>query len=106
MADARNGDGSGVALPDDEERLRRETDEVVRLYGEFLLRLSNQGIRDIADLAELQDRVLRATATVSLPEIDFALAQLRAVVDRMHLIAARLARLGEIKRGIGGAEGT
>ena len=98
MADARNGDGSGAALPDDEERLRRETDEVVRLYGEFLRRLSHQGVRDIDDLVRLHDQISRATATVALPEIDFALTQIRAVVDRLQLIGMRLQRLGEIKR--------
>src|SRR5581483_11632470 len=77
------GAAEGPVLPDDEERIRRDTDEVIRLYGEFLRRLSHQGVRDIADLVRLHDQVSRAAATVALPEIDFALTQIRALIDRV-----------------------
>jgi hypothetical protein len=101
MHDAQDVGAHGVALPDDEERIRRDTDEVIRLYGEFLRRMSHQGVRDVADLVRLHDQVCRATATVALPEIDFALAQIRALVDRLRTIGARFDRLAEIKRAFG-----
>ncbi|HZR81925.1 MAG TPA: hypothetical protein VFD92_12575 [Candidatus Binatia bacterium] len=94
------GAAEGPVLPDDEERIRRDTDEVIRLYGEFLRRLSHQGVRDIADLVRLHDQVSRAAATVALPEIDFALTQIRALIDRVRLIGARLERLGQIRRAV------
>jgi hypothetical protein len=101
MHDGHDANGSGVGLPDDEERIRRDADEVIRLYGEFLRRLSHQGVRDVADLVRLHEQVCRATASVALPEIDFALTQIRALVDRVRLIGSRVEQLSQMKRALG-----
>lgn len=93
-------------LPEAEERLRRDTDGAMRLYGEFLRRLSHQGVRGIGELGRLFDQLRRSVDAVALPEIDVALAQVGSVVDRLRLLSQRLDRLGEMKRGIGPPHGT
>lgn len=90
-------------LPEDEERLRRDTDAAVRLYGEFLRRLSHQGVRGVGDLGRLLDQLRRAVDSVALPEIDYALAQIGAVIDRLRLIGGRLDRLAGMKAELSAA---
>lgn len=104
MSDA-NSPGRGDTLPEDEERIRRDTDEAIRLFGEFLRRLSHQGVRDIADLARLHEQLCRAAATIALPEIDYALVQIRGAVDRIRLLGMHLERLAALKRAFGGPGG-
>ena len=45
--------------------IRRETEELVRYYGELVRRLSQSGVRDVADLLGLYERLGRALETVS-----------------------------------------
>lgn len=92
-------------LPEAEERLRRDTDGAIRLYGEFLRRLSHQGVRGIGELGRLFDQLRRSVDTVALPEIDYALSQVGSVVDRLRLLSRQLERLGEMKRGLGPPRG-
>jgi len=87
-------------LPDAEEALRRQTDEIVRLYGEFTRRLSHHGVRGVAELAELHEQVSRAAAAIASQEIEFALVQIGDLIDRIRLIGSRLQRLSDIKRAL------
>ena len=92
----------GDTLPEDEDRVRRDADEAMRLFGEFLRRLSHQGVRDVADLARLHEQLCRAIGSIALPEIDYALVQIRGAVDRIRLIGMRLDRLIALKRSVSG----
>jgi hypothetical protein len=87
-------------LPDPEELLRRQTDEIVRLYGEFMRRLSHHGVRGVTELVSLHEQVCRAAAAIATQEIDFALAQIGDLSDRIRLVGARLERLSAIKRAL------
>src|SRR5437763_14252023 len=49
--------------------IRRETEELVRYYGELVRRLSQSGVSDVADLPGLYERLGRALETVSRQEI-------------------------------------
>src|SRR5437763_17222246 len=44
--------------------IRRETEELVRYYGELVRRLGQSGVRDVADLLALYERLGRALETV------------------------------------------
>jgi hypothetical protein len=93
-------------LPDPEEVLRRQTDEIVRLYGEFMRRLSHHGVRGVTELVSLHEQVCRAAAAIATQEIDFALAQIGDLSDRIRLVGARLERLAAIKRALEGSAKT
>lgn len=92
------GEPNRSALLEPEERLRRQADEVLRLFGEFLRRLSHEGVRGVEELAQLHARVCRATGTIALAELDFALSQIGDLADRLRLLGDRLAKLGAMKR--------
>ena len=85
-------------LPEPEEALRRQADEILRLYGEFTRRLSNHGVRGVLELVDLHAQVVRAADAIAMQEIDFALTQIGDLMDRIRLIGARLDQLGEIRR--------
>ncbi len=63
--------------------LRRETDEVVRIHGEVLRRLGQEGVAGVAELAERFEQVRRAAHALSAEEIDAALARVSSLLGRL-----------------------
>lgn len=61
--------------------LRQETDEVVRTHGELLRRLGQEGISDVAELAERFGQVRRAAGALSAEEIDAALLRVSTLLQ-------------------------
>lgn len=89
----------------DDEAFRRDADELVRLYGELVRRLSNRGIRGVDELVALHQQVRAAVETIAGQEIDAALLQIATLLDRLRLISRRLATLGEMKQLFGDGPG-
>jgi len=87
----------------DDEAFRREADQVVRLYGELVRRLSNSGIRGIEELVALHQQVRAAVDTIAGQEIDAALLQIATLIDRLRLMTRALTTLGEMKQALSGA---
>jgi hypothetical protein len=92
----------GGVLSDEDDDLRRDTDQVVRLHGEVLRRLSFHGFRDIGELVAMHEQVRAAAQVIASQEIDGALVQIGSVLDRLRLIGKRLAALAEIRRSLFG----
>lgn len=108
MATSPRGERPAGSLPEEQERLRRETDAALRLEGEMVRRLSRHGLRSVDEMVELHERLRRAADAIALPEIDFALARLASLGDRLRLLRARLDRLSVARRALspGGPPGT
>jgi len=85
----------------DDEAFRREADELVRLYGELVRRLSNRGIRGVDELVAMHQQVRAAVDTIAGQEIDAALLQIATLLDRLRLIARALATLSEMRQALG-----
>ena len=60
--------------------IRRETEELVRYYGELVRRLGQSGVRDVADLLALYERLGRALEAVSRQEIGWVTEQVQRVL--------------------------
>jgi hypothetical protein len=88
----------------DDEAFRREADELVRLYGELVRRLSNRGIRGVEELVALHQQVRAAVDAIAAQEIDTALLQIATLLDRLRLISRCLTTLGEMKQALGALE--
>lgn len=99
MAASHRGETSGV-LPEEQERLRREADAAVRLEGEMVRRLSRHGIRSVDEMVELHERLRRAADAIALPEINFALARIGSLGDRLRQLRVRLDRLAAARRAL------
>jgi hypothetical protein len=85
----------------DDEAFRREADELVRLYGELVRRLSNRGIRGVEELVAMHLQVRAAVDAIAGQEIDAALLQIATLLDRLRLIARALGTLSEMKQVLG-----
>jgi hypothetical protein len=86
----------------DDEAFRREADQLARLYGELVRRLSNRGIRGIEELVALHQQVRAAVETIAGQEIDTALLQIATLLDRLRLLARTIDTLTEMKLAMGG----
>jgi hypothetical protein len=89
---------------EEEEGLRRDTDQVVRLYGELLRRLSYQGFRDVGEVVAMHEQVRAAADVIAAQELDTALVQIGALLDRLRLIRKRLSTLAAIRREFFGGD--
>ena len=80
------------------ENLRQQTDELVRLYGEMLRRLSHQGIKNVPELVSMHELVRRAIDSVGHQELEWALSQIASLLEQLDALSQRLTLLGEMKR--------
>src|SRR5205823_5259025 len=78
--------------------IRRETEELVRYYGELVRRLSQSGVRDVADLLGLYERLGRALETVSRQEIGWVTEQVQRLIEALVLMDSNLDPLRRLKK--------
>ena len=82
--------------------IRREADELVRYYSELRRRLAQNGVRDIAELLALHDRLSRALATFSSQEIGWIAEQAQHLVEALVRMDSNLAALRHLKTTLEG----
>ena len=82
-------------MPDD---LRRQTEDVVRYYGELNRRVANCGMEGIPRLLETWSRVEHAVSEVATQEIAWIATELRHLVERLTSMDTQLRRLRELKQ--------
>ena len=77
--------------------IRREAEELVRYYGELGRRISQKGVRDVADLLSLYEQLRRAIDAVSRQEISWAVEQTERLVEHLVHVDANLQALRRLK---------
>jgi len=77
--------------------IRREADELVRYYGELGRRLGQSGVRDIAELLALHDRMSRALEAVSRQEIGWVAEQAQRLIGELVTMNSTLEALRRLK---------
>ncbi len=77
--------------------IRRETEELVRYYGELVRRLGQSGVRDVADLLALYERLGRALEAVSRQEIGWVTEQVQRLIEALVRMDADLDALRRLK---------
>jgi hypothetical protein len=82
--------------------IRREAEELVRYYGELGRRISQKGVRDVADLLSLYDQLRRALDAVSRQEIGWAVEQTERLVEHLVHMDANLQALRRLKGALSG----
>jgi hypothetical protein len=82
--------------------IRREAEELVRYYGELGRRISQKGVRDVADLLSLYEQLRRALDAVSRQEIAWAVEQTERLVEHLVHMDANLQALRRLKGLLGG----
>ena len=79
------------------DELRRQSDEVTRLYEELDRRVAETGMDGIVGLLTLTHHVEAALDAVSSTELAIARTELRALLERLVRIDAELHRLRALK---------
>ena len=78
--------------------IRRETEELVRYYGELVRRLGQSGgVRDVADLLALHERLGRALEAVSRQEIGWVTEQVQRLIEALVRMDSNLDALRRLK---------
>ena len=83
--------------------IRREAEELVRYYAELGRRLSQNGVRDVAELLGLFEQLQRAVGAVTAQEIGWAAEQVQALVQRLVRMDSNLQALRRLKTELGQA---
>lgn len=77
--------------------VQREAEELVRYYAELRRRLEVAGVRDVADLMQLYERLQRALGTVSRQELVWTTEQTHRLVEALVRMDATLQTLRRLK---------
>jgi hypothetical protein len=81
--------------------IRRETEELMRYYGELGRRLTQSGVRGVPDLLSLHEQIRRALDAFSRQEIGWAAEQTQRLVEALVRMDANLAALRRLKAALG-----
>jgi len=80
--------------------IRREADELVRYYGELVRRLGQSGVRDVAELLALHERLSRALEAVSRQELGWVAEQTQAMIGELVRMDSNLEALRRLKTAL------
>ncbi len=83
------------------ERMRRQTEDIVRYYGELGRRISGSGVQSVSQLLELAKQVEGAVADVGSEELVWVGAEIKRLLDELVHMDAQLQRLRELKLALG-----
>lgn len=78
-------------------QMRRQTEDLIRYYGEIDRRVANVGMEGIAGLLEVAQHVEAALAVVAPQEIEWAVSEIRTVLARLVHLDSELQRLRALK---------
>ncbi len=84
------------------ERMRRQTEDIIRYYGEIDRRISATGADGVPGLLEMSRQLESAIAVVATQEIDWVVAEVRTLLDQLVRIDAQLQRVRELKTVLDG----
>ena len=79
------------------DRMRRQTEDIIRYYGEIDRRVGHAGMNGIHGLLEVAQQMEAAIAVVGSEEIDWVVRELRALVERLVRMDSQLEQLRALK---------
>ena len=79
------------------DQMRRQTEDIIRYYGELSRRVAGNGMEGIPHLLELAKQVETALADVGTQELNWISAEIKQLLDQLVHMDAQLQRLRELK---------
>jgi HPt (histidine-containing phosphotransfer) domain-containing protein len=83
------------------DQMRRQTEDIVRYYGELSRRISGTGIEGIPQLLELAKQLEGAIADVGTQELSWVGTEIKQLLDQLVHMDAQLQQLRELKMVLG-----
>ena len=77
--------------------IRRDADQLMRYYGELMRRLTQNGVRDVAELLALYEQLQRAVSALTPQEISWACDQVQALIRQLVAMDSNLQALRRLK---------
>ena len=77
--------------------MRRQTEDVIRYYGELDRRVANTGMDGIAGLLTVSEQVETALSVVAPQELAWMMRELRTLLDRLVRMDSQLQELRALK---------
>ena len=79
------------------DEMRRQTEDVIRYYGEIDRRVAYTGVDGVAGLLELSHQVEAALRAVASQELEWMLSEVRGLLDRLVRMDSQLQALRALK---------
>ena len=77
--------------------MRRQTEDIIRYYGEIDRRVAYTGVDGVAGLLELSHQVEAALGAVASQELEWMLSEVRGLLERLARMDAQLQALRALK---------
>ncbi len=84
------------------DQMRRQTEDVVRYYGELNRRFAGSGVDGIPRLLELSQQIEAAMNAVGAQELEWLGTEIKQLLDRLVQMDAQLQRLRDLKAALEG----
>jgi ubiquinone biosynthesis protein UbiJ len=79
------------------DQMRRQTEDIIRYYGELSRRVAGNGMEGIPHLLELAKQLETALADVGTQELNWISTEIKQLLDQLVHMDAQLQRLRELK---------
>jgi hypothetical protein len=84
------------------DQMRRQTEDIIRYYGELNRRIANSGMEGIGHLLAVSKQVEIAVAEVAPQELEWIGSEIKRLLDRLVQMDTQLQRLRELKAVLDG----
>lgn len=88
------------------EDMRRQTEDIIRYYGEIDRRVAHTGFDGIPGLLEMSHHIEAALAVVASQELEWMMTEVRGLLDRLVRMDSQLAALRALKASFADDEGS
>jgi ubiquinone biosynthesis protein UbiJ len=85
--------------------LRRQTEDIIRYYGELNRRVAQAGMESIPRLLEVEKQLEMTVAEIAPQELAWATDEIRRLLDELVRMDSQLQRLRDLKEVIDGNPG-
>ena len=82
------------------DNVRRQTEDIIRYYGELNRRVAATGTNGIPQLLEISKQIESAVAEVAAQELTWAGEEIRRVLEELARMDAQLCHLRELKAAL------
>ena len=85
------------------DQMRRQTEDIVRYYGELNRRIANAGMDGIPKLLELSTQLEMALGEIGAHELQWVADEIKRLLDELVRMDSQLQRVRELKMLLEGA---
>jgi hypothetical protein len=85
------------------DQMRRQTEDIVRYYGELNRRIANAGMESIPRLLEVSKQIELAVAEIGAHELSWVTEEIKRLLDELVRMDAQIQRIRELKSVLDGA---